>query len=217
MSDYDNSDLAPEEVQETSETEEARNCNQQDYRMRPCGSTGPWRHTQQAYFVANLTTTDLEGTREQQVGKNHAARTQTIICCVGGSKPKKLERRRVDFDDEDSDDEEEQMVCSMTGQSLESLPFPVVIDSGACASVMPIGWCKHVPPQRTSQSESGEYFRAASGTKIFNEGQRCVSMMTREGAWRDVNFTVCDVAKALGSVSQMCRAGHTVVFNPPVA
>lgn len=40
-------------------------------------------------------------------------------------------------------------------------------------------------------------------------------MMTREGAWRDMNFTVCDVAKALGSVSQMCRAGHTVVFNPP--
>ena len=39
--------------------------------------------------------------------------------------------------------------------------------------------------------------------------------MTREGAWRDMSFTVCDVAKALGSVSQMCRAGHTVVFNPP--
>ena len=42
-----------------------------------------------------------------------------------------------------------------------------------------------------------------------------MSMMTREGAWRDMNFTVCDVAKALGSVSQMCRAGHSVIFNPP--
>ena len=30
-----------------------------------------------------------------------------------------------------------------------------------------------------------------------------------------MRFTVCDVSKALGSVSQMCRAGHTVVFNPP--
>lgn len=28
-------------------------------------------------------------------------------------------------------------------------------------------------------------------------------------------FTVCDVAKALGSVSQMCGTGHKVVFNPP--
>ena len=32
---------------------------------------------------------------------------------------------------------------------------------------------------------------------------------------RDMKFTVCDVSKALGSVSQMCRVGHRVVFNPP--
>ena len=42
-----------------------------------------------------------------------------------------------------------------------------------------------------------------------------VTMMTREGAQRDMRFTVCDVSKALGSVSQMCRSGHKVVFNPP--
>ena len=40
-------------------------------------------------------------------------------------------------------------------------------------------------------------------------------MMTQEGALRDMKFTVCDVSKALGSVSQMCRSGHKVVFNPP--
>ena len=40
-------------------------------------------------------------------------------------------------------------------------------------------------------------------------------MMTQEGSMRDMRFIVCDVAKALGSVSQMCRAGHRVVFNPP--
>ena len=40
-------------------------------------------------------------------------------------------------------------------------------------------------------------------------------MMTREGTRKDMRFTVCDVSKALGSVSQMCRAGHAVVFNPP--
>ena len=32
---------------------------------------------------------------------------------------------------------------------------------------------------------------------------------------RDMRFTVCDVSKALGSVSQMCKTGHKVVFNPP--
>ena len=40
-------------------------------------------------------------------------------------------------------------------------------------------------------------------------------MMTREGAQRGMKFTVCEVAKALASVSQMCRAGNRVVFNPP--
>ena len=30
-----------------------------------------------------------------------------------------------------------------------------------------------------------------------------------------MRFTLCDVSKVLGSVSQMCRAGHRVTFNPP--
>ena len=30
-----------------------------------------------------------------------------------------------------------------------------------------------------------------------------------------MKFIVCDVSKALGSVSQMCQTGHRVVFNPP--
>ena len=67
----------------------------------------------------------------------------------------------------------------------------------------------------TPQSRAGEYYRAANGQKIYQEGERLVSMMTQEGALRDMRFTVCDVAKALGSVSQMCRTGHRVVFNPP--
>ena len=39
--------------------------------------------------------------------------------------------------------------------------------------------------------------------------------MTKEGVVRDMNRTSCEVSKALGSVSQICRAGHRVVFNPP--
>ena len=30
-----------------------------------------------------------------------------------------------------------------------------------------------------------------------------------------MRFIVCDGSKVLGSVSQICRAGHRVVFNPP--
>ena len=107
------------------------------------------------------------------------------------------------------------MVCNMTGQTWENLPFPIIIDSGACASVMPTSWCNHVPIYETPQSKAGEYYRAANGNKIFHEGERVVSMMTQEGSMRDMRFTVCDVSKVLGSVSQMCRTGHRVVFNLP--
>ena len=123
-------------------------------------------------------------------------------------------KKILESDDEDSD-EEEQLVCSMSGRQWEALPFPMVIDSGACASVLPIDWCAHVQLLKTPQSEAKEYFRAANEKKIYNEGQKLVSMMTKEGAMRDISFTVCSVTKALGSVSQMCRAGNRVVFNPP--
>ena len=176
-----------------------------------------WRHAQQSYVIAKELITDTESTTQQPDHEKSKEKPKSINCFVRGSTSGRSKQRKVVLEDEDSDEEGNQMVCSMTGQTWESLPFPIVINSGACASVMPSGWCRHVPLQKTCQSESGEYFRAANGTKIFNEGQRSVSMMTREGAWRDMNFTVCNVAKALGSVSQMCRAGHSVIFNLPMA
>ena len=33
---------------------------------------------------------------------------------------------------------------------------------------------------------------------------------------RDMSFTVCAVTKALGSVSQMCKAGSKVAFNQQI-
>ena len=42
-----------------------------------------------------------------------------------------------------------------------------------------------------------------------------MTLKTKEGAVRDMKFEVCSVTRALGSVSQMCRAGHKVIFNPP--
>ena len=78
---------------------------------------------------------------------------------------------------------------------------------------MPTNWCPHVPVVETTESR-GEFFRAANGQKIFNEGSKIVSLMTKEGVKRDMKFTSCELVKTLGSVSQICRAGHRVVFNP---
>ena len=116
--------------------------------------------------------------------------------------------------DEESEEEGDGMVCNMTGENWGQLPFPIIIDSGACISVIPTSWCSHVPIEETSESRAGEFFRAANGEKIYNEGRKTISLMTKEGVKRDMKFTACEVSKALGSVSQICRAGHTVMFNP---
>ena len=42
-----------------------------------------------------------------------------------------------------------------------------------------------------------------------------VTMMKQAGYKRNMAFTSCDVKKALGSVSAICKQEHRVVFNPP--
>ena len=132
-----------------------------------------------------------------------------------GVRTKRMQRQVPEDPEDEEDMSTNQLVCNMIGQQCEQLPFPVIIDSGACASVMPTTWCDQVPLTKIPHSEAGEFFRSASGQRIYNHGQKTISIMTKEGSKRDMKFTVCEVSKALGSVSQICRAGHRVVFNPP--
>ena len=164
-----------------------------------------WKDQGQSYHVTGWST------RETQ----YKWQTTKQFDCVFKGLAKQRRKKIYQDEDEDTEEEQDQMVCNMNGQSWESLPFPIIIDSGACASVMPTSWCPHLPVQKTPGSEAGEFFRAANGLKIPNEGEKLMSMMTKEGRMRDMRFTVCPVTKALGSVSQMCRSGHRVVFNPP--
>ena len=122
---------------------------------------------------------------------------------------------RKEREEEEVDEETENLVCTMRGNDWESLPYPIIVDSGASASTLPRNWCPHVKLCETEESRVGQTFNAANGHAIPNLGRRSVTLMTREGAIRDMSFEVCNVTRALGSVSQMCRAGHKVVFNPP--
>ena len=116
---------------------------------------------------------------------------------------------------EEEDESGENLICTMRGTEWEALPYPIIVDSGASASTMPKEWCKHVKLWETPESRAGQGFHAANGEEIPNLGRRDITLMTREGAIRDMKFEVCGVTRALGSVSQMCRAGHRVIFNPP--
>ena len=65
----------------------------------------------------------------------------------------------------------------------------------------------------TEASRKGAYYTAANGGKIYNQDEKVVTMMSREGHLRNMRLTSCAVERALGSVSAICRQGHAVVFN----
>ena len=91
----------------------------------------------------------------------------------------------------------------------EKMPYPIIVDSGAAESVMPIDWC----PQAQTVRRKKEDFTAANGSPIENKGEKIVTMVTREGQWKNIRFQMCNVTRPLASVHSMCEAGHTVVFN----
>ena len=106
-------------------------------------------------------------------------------------------------------------LSSIKQDAWEPLPHPIIIDSRASTSILPLSWCTHVRTVETEASRRGEHYTAANGCKIYNKGERTVTMMSCEGHLRNMKFTSCDVERALGSVSSIGKQGHTVVFNAP--
>ena len=120
-----------------------------------------------------------------------------VGCMIPMQRP---ERMRPDSGERGEGDSAD-VVCNATGQPLEILQFPIIIDPGACASVMPTAWCSHVPLRETPQSKVGGYYRTANGNKIYSEVERIISMVTQEGSLRDMRFVACGVSTGLGCVS----------------
>jgi uncharacterized Zn finger protein (UPF0148 family) len=126
-----------------------------------------------------------------------------------GEKKKKKKQKKT------SQDKKEAELNAMNQQFrewYESLPYPIIIDSGAAESVLPKDWC---PQAALLKGESyGKHYTAANGSHIKNRGEKIVSMVTAEGQWKNLKFQVCDVTRPLASVSKIVESGHTVVFNP---
>ena len=95
------------------------------------------------------------------------------------------------------------------------LPGGITIDSGAAESVMPATMCPNYPAQEGQQKKMGVYYVAANGDEMDNEGEKHLHLTTPEGAQRGMTFQLTNVHKMLGSVSRLCQAGQSVVFNPP--
>ena len=87
----------------------------------------------------------------------------------------------------------------------------VVIDTGACASVLPTGWFEDYPlhPVRGRTT-----FNAANGGAMEAEGSRKLSVTLNDGKDTHMNFTVLPVRRPLAAVSAMVAAGCRLQFAP---
>ena len=92
--------------------------------------------------------------------------------------------------------------------------FTITVDSGAGESVSPPHEGTTFPIIETQASRDGIYYVAATGDRVYNEGERRITCTTPEGHQQSCMFQVAEVNKALASVSRICDSGRDrVVFQ----
>ena len=90
---------------------------------------------------------------------------------------------------------------------------PLKVDSGAVDIVIPKSTATGVPLKETVRSKTGAGFKAANGSHIAHYGQRDVVGYKDQYQGVNMKAQVVDVKSALGSVSQMIKAGNRVHFE----
>ena len=87
------------------------------------------------------------------------------------------------------------------------------VDSGATESVVPEDMLESIETKEGPAAKRGVQYEVANGIRIPNLGEKSSQAHTEDGAVRSITAQVCDVNKALLSVSRMVKAGHRVVFD----
>ena len=100
------------------------------------------------------------------------------------------------------------------GEEWKLMPRPLVIDSGAAETVLPVDWFTEHKLRETQESRGGQFYVCAGGKEIPNYGERTLTLSTLDwSSVRNMTFQVTDVTKALGSVSKIVAHGNKVVFD----
>ena len=91
---------------------------------------------------------------------------------------------------------------------------PLIVDSGAAETVIPASWFPEHPTVESEGSKAGRWYNTADVTPVYNEGEKVLNMTNLDGSVpRRMKCQVCDVGKALASVSKIVHAGNRVVFD----
>ncbi len=125
------------------------------------------------------------------------------------------ERREVELRSSASGGGLMNMITAAMGQppELKWRKISIAIDSGAAETVIPHTLVPEYPITDTERSRSGLCYASATGQPIPNLGEQRLPLATREGSLRMMALQAAPVAKALGSVAKICKAGHQVVFD----
>ena len=89
----------------------------------------------------------------------------------------------------------------------------MAVDSGASESVVNDDMLPNIETQEGDAYKRGVECEAATVTTIPNMGEKVFRCETGEAVKRNIKAQVCDVNKALLSVSEAVNAGNAVVFR----
>ena len=79
--------------------------------------------------------------------------------------------------------------------TLIMLPRGITVDSGAADSVFPASWLRRTLLKASPGSIAGQFYVAASGTRLANLGQILVKFLTKDGGKAEILFQVADINK----------------------
>ena len=90
----------------------------------------------------------------------------------------------------------------------------MAVDSGATETVVGEESLKGIEIREGVAFKRGVKYEMANGVRILNLGEKSFVGVTEEGIKRGMTAQVCEVNKALLSVSKTVAAGNRVVFGP---
>ena len=89
----------------------------------------------------------------------------------------------------------------------------MAVDSGATETVVGEEMLAMIETKDGPASKRGVEYEVANGVRIPNLGEKKFEAVTEDGIERNITAQVCEVNKALLSVSKMAKSGHRVVFQ----
>ncbi len=87
------------------------------------------------------------------------------------------------------------------------------VDSGATEAVVGPDMLCSVKTVEGTASQMGVKYETANGVRILNLGEKKFVAVAEDGVARSITAQVCDVNKALLSVSRLAKQGYRVVFD----